>query len=92
MNIQTWTAPSGARVYFVESHDLPIVDLSIDFAAGSAYDPADKAGLAGFTRGLFDAGAGSLDEDAIAEKGIAWALRADARELMHLADAAARTA
>jgi hypothetical protein len=31
-------------------------------------------------------------EDAIAEKGIAWALRADARELMHLAEAAARTA
>jgi hypothetical protein len=31
-------------------------------------------------------------EDAIAEKGIAWALRADAHELMHLADAAARTA
>ena len=31
-------------------------------------------------------------EDAIAEKGIAWALRADANELMHHADAAARTA
>ncbi len=68
VNIQTWSAPSGARVYFVESHDLPIVDLSIDFAAGSAYDPADKAGLAAFTRGLLDAGAGNLDEDAIAEK------------------------
>ena len=31
-------------------------------------------------------------EDAIAEKGIAWALRAEARELVHFADAAARTA
>jgi hypothetical protein len=31
-------------------------------------------------------------EDIIAEKGIAWALRADAHELMHHADAAARTA
>jgi len=31
-------------------------------------------------------------EDAIAEKGIAWALRAEARELVHFTDAAARTA
>jgi zinc protease len=68
VNIQNWVAASGARVYFVESHDLPIVDLSIDFAAGTAYDPADKAGLAAFTRGMLDAGAGSLDEEAIAER------------------------
>jgi hypothetical protein len=31
-------------------------------------------------------------EDAIAEKGIAWALRAEARELVHFTDAAVRTA
>jgi len=31
-------------------------------------------------------------ESAIAEKGIAWALRADAHELLHHADTAARTA
>ena len=31
-------------------------------------------------------------EDAIAEKGIAWALRAEARELVHFTEAAARTA
>ena len=33
-----------------------------------------------------------LVEDAIAEKGIAWALRADAQEIVHFTDAAARTA
>ena len=33
-----------------------------------------------------------LVEDAIAEKGIAWALRADAQEITHFTDAAARTA
>lgn len=68
VDIRNWTAPSGARVYFVESHELPIVDVQVDFAAGTAYDPADKSGLAAFTRSLLDAGAGSLDEDAIAEK------------------------
>jgi hypothetical protein len=33
-----------------------------------------------------------LVEDAVAEKGIAWALRAEAQELVHFTDAAARTA
>ncbi len=66
--IQQWTAPTGARVHFVESRALPLVDIQIDFAAGSAYDPAGKAGLAGVTRALLDAGAGELDEQAIADR------------------------
>ena len=66
--IEHWVAPSGARVYFVESHVLPILDVAVDFAAGSAYQPADKAGLAGLTRGLLDAGAGNLDEEQISAK------------------------
>lgn len=66
--IERWTAPTGARVHFVESHALPIVDIQIDFAAGSAYDPAAKVGLAGLTRALLDAGAGELDEQEIADR------------------------
>ncbi|MBL8492244.1 MAG: insulinase family protein [Rhodocyclaceae bacterium] len=66
VKIEHWTAPSGARVYFVETHAIPIVDVQVDFAAGTAYDPPGKSGLAGLTRGLLDAGAGSLDEEQIA--------------------------
>ena len=29
--IQHWQAPSGARVYFVENHDLPMLDVAVDF-------------------------------------------------------------
>ncbi|MBS3917097.1 MAG: insulinase family protein, partial [Sulfuritalea sp.] len=54
--IEQWLAPSGARVVFVESRVVPIVDVQIDFAAGAAYAPADKAGLAGLTRSLLDMG------------------------------------
>ena len=64
--IQHWQTASGARVYFVESRALPIVDVQVDFSAGSAYDPAEKAGLASLTRGVLDLGAGELDENAIA--------------------------
>ncbi|MCL1861096.1 MAG: insulinase family protein [Proteobacteria bacterium] len=66
--IEQWTAPTGAKVYFVASHELPMIDVQIDFAAGSAFNPADKSGVAGFTRGLLDAGAGELDEQAISER------------------------
>jgi len=66
--IEHWMAPSGAQVYFVESRVVPIVDVRIDFAAGSAYAPAGKEGLAGLTRGLLDTGAGNLDEEQIADR------------------------
>ena len=66
--IEHWTAPSGARVLFIESRVVPIVDIQIDFAAGGAYAPAGLAGLAGLTRGLLDTGAGDLDEEKIADR------------------------
>jgi zinc protease len=68
VDIQHWVSPSGARVYLVESHALPMLDIQVDFAAGGVEDPADKAGLAALTRGLLDGGAGDLDEAAIADR------------------------
>lgn len=66
--IEHWLTPSGARVYFVESRALPIVDVQLDFAAGTAFDPPGKSGLASLTRDLLDQGAGELDERAIANR------------------------
>ncbi|MDO9243145.1 MAG: pitrilysin family protein [Rhodocyclaceae bacterium] len=63
--IQHWVAPTGAKVYFVASRDLPILDVQIDFVAGGARSPADKSGVASLTASLLDAGAGSLDEEQI---------------------------
>ena len=68
VKIEHWLAPSGARVYFVESRVLPMLDIQVDFAAGSMFDPAGKSGLAALTRGTLDLGAGSRDETAIAEQ------------------------
>lgn len=44
--IQHWTQPGGAKVWFVESRVLPIVDVQLDFDAGSRRDPPAQAGLA----------------------------------------------
>ncbi|HEX5803370.1 MAG TPA: pitrilysin family protein [Azospira sp.] len=68
VRIERWQAATGARVYFVESRALPIVDVQVDFAAGAAADPADKSGLAQLTRGMMDLGAGGLDENEVAMK------------------------
>ena len=64
--VQSWQLANGARVYFIESHDLPMLDVSVDFAAGSAYDPADKSGLASLTHRMLDQGAGNLTDNQIA--------------------------
>lgn len=66
VKIERWVTASGAQVYFSETHVLPILDVQVDFSAGSAFDPAGKSGLAALTRRLLDAGAGDLDEEALA--------------------------
>ena len=66
--IQHWQTPEGAQVYFVESRELPMLDIAVDFPAGSARDPAGKSGLARLTHGLLDQGAGELSDTAIAHR------------------------
>ena len=65
--IEHWQASSGAQVYFVESRGLPILDISVDFSAGSSADTPEKSGRASLTLQLLDLGAGGLSEDKISK-------------------------
>ena len=65
--IQYWQTSSGTRVYFVESRELPILDISVDFNAGSSADTPEKSGCASLTLQLLDLGAGGLSEDRISK-------------------------
>jgi len=65
--IQHWTTENGAQVYFVPAPELPMVDVRVVFAAGSARD-ATLPGLAGLTNGLLDKGAAGLSADNIADR------------------------
>lgn len=65
--IEHWRTETGARVFFVESRALPLLDIRIDFAAGSAYDPQGREGLAAMTRALLDTGTEGLNEQEISE-------------------------
>jgi zinc protease len=68
VHIQHWQTKTGAEVYFVENHDLPIVDLSVNFAAGSARDTTQKSGLAGITKYMMTLGAAGLSDEAISNQ------------------------
>lgn len=65
--VASWTTDQGARVYFIETHTLPIVDVQVLFLAGSAFDPADKPGVASLMASLMDQGAGARNEQQVAE-------------------------
>jgi zinc protease len=66
--IEHWTLANGVRVYFVETHELPLVQLRAVFDAGSARDPQERAGLAALTAAMLNEGAGGLGADAIANR------------------------
>lgn len=66
--IQHWQSATGAKVYFVENHGLPILDVAVSFSAGSSFDTPEKAGVAGLTQGMLSLGAGGLTDDQISNK------------------------
>jgi len=76
--IEHWTQASGAQVFLVQSHALAMVDVQLDFDAGSRRDPPDLAGLASVTASMSGMGLLAnparselaLDENALGE---AWA-------------------
>lgn len=70
--IQSWTTPNGAKVLLVENHSIPVVDVSVEFDAGSRRDPTDKAGLASMAnmmlaRGIAASSGVGGDEPALSE-------------------------
>jgi zinc protease len=68
VDIQHWQAKSGAKVLFVENHDLPMLDVAVWFDAGSRRDAAEKSGRAGLVTDMLERGAGGLSEEEIAKR------------------------
>lgn len=66
--IEHWTLKNGARVYFVESRDLPMVALNVVFDAGSAREPPDRNGLSMLADHLLNQGTEKLNANQIAER------------------------
>lgn len=56
LQIQSWHLANGAKVLFVENHSIPILDISVEFDAGSRRDPAGKSGTASLTSAMLARG------------------------------------
>ncbi|MES2636252.1 MAG: pitrilysin family protein [Pseudomonadota bacterium] len=65
VKINHWQTAAGSDVYFVENHDLPIIDMSVNFPAGSSRDSKATSGVAGVTRYMMTLGADGLTEEQI---------------------------
>ncbi|MDH1262962.1 pitrilysin family protein [Pseudomonas sp. GD03944] len=64
LDIQTWQTAEGAKVLFVEAHELPMFDLRLTFAAGSSHDQVP--GQAMLTNAMLNEGVPGKDVGAIA--------------------------
>jgi len=63
---QEATLANGLRLVLVESHENPVLSLSLAMPAGSSHDPAGKEGLADMVALLLDKGAGERTAEQIA--------------------------
>ena len=68
LEIESWQTENGAQVLFLESRNLPILDINVEFPAGSGRDEPGKEGLARMTLRLMKKGTRSLDEHRISEE------------------------
>lgn len=65
--IQHWATSNGVRVYFVATEGIPMINIQVNFDAGSARDN-EKSGLAALCANLLNQGIPSANADLIAEK------------------------
>ncbi len=66
-DIEQWQTPKGTRVIFYPTRTVPMLDITIAFAAGSAYD-GKHFGLSALTTRLLNQGNGRLNANEMAER------------------------
>ncbi|MDD5088354.1 MAG: pitrilysin family protein, partial [bacterium] len=65
--IQQATLANGARLFLVEKHSLPLVQINLVWKGGYALDPPGKEGLASLTANMLDEGTTTRDALRITE-------------------------
>ncbi len=64
---ERWTTSNGVHVVFYQAMEVPMLDISLAFAAGSAYDE-HSAGLSSLTTQLLNEGSAGISAMNIAEE------------------------
>lgn len=63
---ENWITQNGVQVVFYHAKEVPMLDISLAFAAGSAYDKS-QFGLSALTAQMLNEGSSGLDATKIAE-------------------------
>lgn len=63
---EKWITPNGVQVIFYQAMEVPMLDISLAFAAGSAYDDSHP-GISALTMNMMNQGNSGLDATAIAD-------------------------
>ncbi len=63
--LQRGKLSNGIKIILAERHDVPVVQMSLEFPGGYASDRGHKTGTASFTMGMLDEGAGKYDAIAL---------------------------
>jgi zinc protease len=66
LKAQHWTTPNGVRVVFYQAMEVPMLDVSMAFAAGGAYD-GNQFGLSALTTNLLNQGNAGMNTTQIAD-------------------------
>lgn len=64
---EQWQTKNGARVVFHQAKEVPMLDIHVAFAAGSAYD-GKQFGLSALTNDLLNQGNAGMDATTVAER------------------------
>jgi len=66
--LQRGRLSNGIKLILAERHDVPVVQMSMEFPGGFTSDQGRKAGTASFTMGMLDEGAGAYDAIALGNR------------------------
>jgi len=67
-SLQRATLKNGTTVILAERHEIPVVQMSYEFAGGFSADQGRKLGTSSFAMGMMDEGAGELDSLAFGDR------------------------
>jgi predicted Zn-dependent peptidase len=66
--LQRTTLSNGIKVVLAERHEIPLVQMRMEFDGGYAADRGRKLGTSNFTMGMLDEGAGNYDALALGDR------------------------
>ena len=67
-SLQRAKLSNGMQIVLAERHEIPVVQMSMDFAGGYAADQGHTLGTASFSMGMLDQGAGNYDALALGDR------------------------